>query len=300
MNGDPRYSIGELARRTGLTVKAVRFYSDRGIVAPSSRTSSGHRRYGIDALARLDLVRTLRELGLDLATIRKVVDSEAALSDVAAAHAQALEVQIRVLRLRHAVLTAVAKRGSTPEEMTLMHQLAKLTQDERRRLIGDFLAATFRGLGHPEFAGIARSMTPELPDSPEVEQVEAWVELAELSQDPDFRAVMRRIAEQHDASRADIGPRRGPVADIRDAVALALNSGIDPSSPEAAQIVAALTSRHSPDQLLAWLDTVNDSRRERYFELLAVINGWAAPDSLTPALHWLSQALRAPGQRCAP
>lgn len=68
----------------------------------------------------------------------------------------------------------------------------------------------------------------------------------------------------------------------------------------AAQVVAALTSRHSPDQLLAWLDTVNDSRRERYFELLAVINGWAAPDSLASASHWLAQALRAPDQRCAP
>ncbi len=296
MDGDPRYSIGELARRTGLTVKTIRFYSDRGIVPPSSRTSSGHRRYGIDALARLDLVRTLRELGLDLATVRKVVDSEAVLSDVAAAHAQALEVQIRVLRLRHAVLTAVAKRGSTPEEMTLMHQLAQLSEDERRRLIGDFLATIFRGLDHPEFAGIARSMTPELPDSPEVEQVEAWVELAELSQDTDFRAVMRRIAQQHDASRADTGLRRDPVADIRDAVAPALNSGIDPSSPQAARVVATLTSRHGPDQLRAWLDTVNDPRRERYFELLAVINGWAAPDSQSSALHWLAQALRAPDQ----
>jgi DNA-binding transcriptional MerR regulator len=300
MDGDPQYSIGELARRTGLTVKTVRFYSDRGIVAPSSRTLSGHRRYGIDALACLDLVRTLRELGLDLATIRKVVDSEAALSDVAAAHAQALEVQIRVLRLRHAVLTAVTKRGSTPEEMTLMHQLAKLTQDERHRLIGDFLTATFRGLDHPEFVGIARSMTPELPDTPEVEQVEAWVELAELSQDSDFRATMRRIAEQRHAGRTDAGLRRDPIADIHDTVVPALNSGIDPSSQEAAQIVAALTSRHSPDQLLAWLNTVNDSRRERYSELLAVINGWAAPESLAPAMHWLSQALRAPRQRCAP
>ncbi|MFK0248195.1 MerR family transcriptional regulator [Amycolatopsis azurea] len=296
MDDDPGYSIGELARRTGLTVKTIRFYSDRGIVAPSSRTSSGHRRYDTDALAQLELVRTLRELGLDLATVRKVIDSEAALSDVATAHLQALEVQIRVLRLRHAVLTAAAKRGSSPEEMTLMHQLAKLTQDERRRLIDDFLATTFGGLDHPGFAGLARSMTPELPDSPEAEQVQAWVELAGLAQDPDFRALMRRIAEQLDTDRADVGLRRDPIADIRDTVAPALESDIDPGSPEAAEVVSVLTSRHRPDDLLDWLDTVNDSRRDRYFELLAVINGWAPPESLTPALQWLSQALR--DQRC--
>ena len=70
MNGDTLYSIGELARRTGLTVKAIRFYSDRGIVPPTDRSPAGYRRYGIDAVARLDLVRTLRDLGLDLPTIR--------------------------------------------------------------------------------------------------------------------------------------------------------------------------------------------------------------------------------------
>ncbi|WP_238455287.1 MerR family transcriptional regulator [Micromonospora sp. ATA51] len=146
MNGDTAYSIGELARRTGLTVKAIRFYSDRGIVPPSGRSPAGHRRYGIEDLARLELVRTLRDLGLDLTTIRKVVDREVTLPEVAAAHAEALAVQIRMLRLRRAVLTAVARRGSTPEEMELMHQLVKLSEEERRRLVGEFLDTVFGGL----------------------------------------------------------------------------------------------------------------------------------------------------------
>ena len=64
MDGDKLYSIGELARRTGLTVKAIRFYSDRGIVPPTGRSPAGYRLYGIGAAARLDLVRTLRDLGL--------------------------------------------------------------------------------------------------------------------------------------------------------------------------------------------------------------------------------------------
>src|SRR5262245_36418980 len=118
------YSIGDLARRTGLTVKAIRFYSDRGLVPPAGRSPAGYRRYDVEAVARLDLVRTLRDLGVDLATIQKVVARETTLAEVAAAHAEALAVQIRTLRLRRAVLTAVARRGSTPEEMELMHKLA--------------------------------------------------------------------------------------------------------------------------------------------------------------------------------
>ena len=308
MNGDALYTIGDLARRTGLTVKTIRFYSDRGIVPPTDRSPTGYRRYGIEAVARLDLVRTLRDLGLDLSTIRKVVDGEISLGDVATAHAEAIAVQIRTLRLRRAVLTVVASRGSTPEEIDLMHKLAKLSEDERRRLIGQFLDTIFGGLdANPEFAGIMRSMTPELPDNPEVEQVQAWVELAELSQDPDFRASMRRVAEEHAADRVHgntTGVRRDAVAVVRDQVGPALTAGIDPLSPEADPVVATVMSQYAhvcgrPNDvelrrwLLVRLESASDPRRERYLQLLSLINGWPATTSLAPVFAWFIPALRA-------
>ncbi|OCC11617.1 MerR family transcriptional regulator [Streptomyces sp. PTY087I2] len=308
MEGDTLHSIGELARRTGLTVKTIRFYSDRGIVTPTDRSPAGYRLYSTDAVARLGLVRTLRELGLDLPTIRRVVDRELSLPEVAAAHAEALAVQIRVLRLRRAVLTAVAERGSTPEETELMHRLAQLSEDERRRLIGDFLDAVFGGLdAAPAFAAAMRSMTPELPDNPEAEQVRAWVELAELSQDPDFRAGVRRLAEDHAAEQAGsgtVGPRRDLAAIVHDQVAPALAAGIDPVAPHAEPIVAVLTAHYAhllgrPDdtglrhQLATRLENMNDPRRERYGRLLAVVNGWPAPESLAPEFDWSVRALRA-------
>jgi DNA-binding transcriptional MerR regulator len=300
MDGDTLYSIGDLARRTGLTVKAIRFYADCGLVPPTTRSPAGHRRYGIDAVARLDHVRTLRDLGLDLPTIRKVVDREISLAEVAAAHAEALAVQIRTLRLRRAVLTAVARRGSTPEEMDLMHKLAKLSADERRRLIADFLDAAFGD--RDAFAGARCSMTPELPDNPEPEQVEAWVELAELAQDPDFRAVMRRIAEQHTEQYAEgTGLRRDFAAVVRGRVGPALAAGVDPASPQADAVVAAVTDEYArlsgrPDdadlrrRLLTRVEAANDPRREAYLQRLAVINGWPAPESLAPVFDWFAEA----------
>jgi DNA-binding transcriptional MerR regulator len=248
-----RFAIGELAERTGLTVKAIRFYSDRGIVPPAGRTPAGHRFYDHTAVARLRLIRTLRELGLGLAAIRRILDRELALSDVAAAHADAIAVQIRVLRLRQIVLAAAAARGSTPEEMDLMHQLAKLSEQDRRALIDDFLAAVFDGVpARPEFPGVIRTMTPELPEDPAAEQVEAWVELAELTQDPDFRALMRHIAELYAAERDRAGGGLGP----------------DPL----AAIRHGLPVRPDLDE---YLQVVNDPRRERYLQLLSTINGWA-------------------------
>lgn len=308
MGGDTVYSIGDLARRTGLAVRTIRFYSDRGIVPPAGRSPAGYRLYGVDALARLDLVRTLRDLGLDLSTIRKVVDREISLPDVAAAHAEALAVQIRVLRLRRAVLVAVAKRGSTPEEMDLMHKLSRLSEDERRRLIDDFLGTVFGGLDvDPAFVGIVRSMTPELADDPEPEQVEAWVELVELSQDLDFRASMRRIAEQHAEDRRqgdNTLVRRDAAAMVRDQVGPALIASTDPASPHADPVVAAVAAQYAdvlgrPEdidlrrRLLVRLETANDPRREQYLQLLSVINGWPAAESIAPPLDWFIRALRA-------
>lgn len=69
-------TIGELAERAGVTVKTVRFYSDRGLLPASGRSTGGHRRYGLEALDRLRLIRSLRELGLPLPEVRRVVESQ--------------------------------------------------------------------------------------------------------------------------------------------------------------------------------------------------------------------------------
>lgn len=176
-----------------------------------------------------------------------------------------------------------------------MHRLAKLSEDERRSLIGEFLEAVFSGAG--AWAGIARSLTPELPEHPEPEQVEAWVELAELAQDPEFRAALRRTAEYYAAEIGTAGLRRDPAAAVRDLVRPALEAGVDPASPEAGQVVAVVLADHAPGadgqvRLLARLKAANDPRRDRYVVLLAAINGWPAPESLAPSLAWFIEAMR--------
>jgi DNA-binding transcriptional MerR regulator len=67
------FTIGQLAARTGLTSRTIRFWSDAGLVPPAGRSASGYRLYDAEAPARLDLVRTLRELGLGLEVVRAVL-----------------------------------------------------------------------------------------------------------------------------------------------------------------------------------------------------------------------------------
>ena len=123
-------------------------------------------------------------------------------SDIASHHADALSAQIDVLRLRRAVLRAIAKRGSSPEETELMSKLARLSEEERNRILTDYYDEVFGGLDiDPEFERRMRSVTPSLPDDPTPEQVEAWIELAELVTDPGYRQRVREMAQAHSATR---------------------------------------------------------------------------------------------------
>jgi DNA-binding transcriptional MerR regulator len=291
-------SIGELATRTGLPVRTIRFYSDSGVVPPADRTQAGYRLYGPDALARLGLVRTLRELGVDLATIRRVLEREVSLKDVAAAHAAALDAQIRVLGVQRAVLRAVAQRGSDPKEIQQMHRLAHLSDAERKRIVADFLDQTFAGLDiEPGFEARMRSATPELPDDPTPEQVDAWIELAELVQDDRFRATIRRMSEQHSAAREAGEELSGQ--DLRAAAALVAKKAapqLAPGSPEAQAIVAeilpAFGERTDRRELADRLAVGTDARAERYWQLLAIINGWPPVPATVPSFEWFIAALR--------
>jgi len=299
---DGGYSIGELARLGGVTVKAVRFYSERGLVPESGRSAAGHRRYGPEALVRLGLVRTLRELGIDLAAIEKILDRRLPAAEAAAAHAEAVAVQMRVLRLRYAVLSAAARRGSTPEEMDLMHRLARLSAAERDALVDDFLNSAFgdRDAG-PLSRVLHRSMAPELPDDPTSEQLEAWVELAELAGDPEFRSLMRGLFADHPGTEA-APPRKHIVALVAEAVASLPAADVTTDSAEAAQVVARITAAYAavqgrPDDaalresLAAYLTAAIDPRRERYSELLSIINGWDPPDFPGRELDWFLAAM---------
>jgi DNA-binding transcriptional MerR regulator len=307
MNDDTLYSIGELARRTGLAVRTIRFYSDRGVVPPTNRSPAGYRLYDLDALVRLDLVRTLRDLGVDLATIQRVLEREISVPEVAAAHAEALDVQIRALRVRRAVLRAVAKRGSNPEELRVMHQLAELSDEERRRLINDFIDEAFGGLdANPEFVAMMRSAMPELPEDPAPAQLEAWVELAQLVRDPAFKAGVRRAAEHQVAERAD-GDQTGLHHDltiyVRERVESAIADGIDPAGEEARPVLSDLVARYAEtfdkldnrayrEKLVTRLEVASDPLTERYWLLLAAVNGTPVPPSLAPVFGWFLTALR--------
>ena len=69
--------IGQLAAKTGLSVRTLRFYADAGVLPVAGRTASGYRQFGPEAVAQARLVRTLRELGVGLDDITRVLAADA-------------------------------------------------------------------------------------------------------------------------------------------------------------------------------------------------------------------------------
>ena len=288
-------SIGELARRSGLPVRTIRFWSDTGVLPPAERTEGGRRLYDAACLARLELIVTLRELGLGLPAVRRVLSGQATVPEVAAVHLEALDAQIRTLRLRRGVLAAVVKRAADGKEMAMMNALARLSAAERRQIIDDFTAEVFAGLD-PSPARSARwAAGPDLPDDPSPEQVEAWIELAGLAGDPDFRQRIRQtIVEVGIASQA--GRWLLDDRQAQEAAGEALKRGIQPDSAEGTRVLEAILAGTAGSQqrgtLLAQLEAGTDPRIERYWQLTAVITS-RAPFSSQAPLRWLAAALRA-------
>ena len=66
--------VGELARRTALTVRTLHHYDEIGLVRPSLRTDAGHRLYSAGDVGRLQQVVSLRQLGFSLEEIRDCLE----------------------------------------------------------------------------------------------------------------------------------------------------------------------------------------------------------------------------------
>jgi DNA-binding transcriptional MerR regulator len=75
--------IGELAERTGLTQRTLRYYEEVGLLAPPTRMAGGFRLYSPEDVARVEQVRQLKQvLGFSLAEIRTIVETQQQLNQI--------------------------------------------------------------------------------------------------------------------------------------------------------------------------------------------------------------------------
>lgn len=208
------YSIGEVAQRTGLTVSAIRYYADEGLVDATELTPSGHRLYDVDAIARLELVRTLRDLESGLEQVRALLSGTSSLQDILAEHLELIERKTTELQGKRAVLRALVREQGSADRIRLLQKLVKLSDAERQRLVDDFHDQVTADLPVGACQWI-RENRPRLSQDPTPGQLDAWIALAELLDDGEFREATRAYLRETygEPSRAS-----GPSRDIHEFV----------------------------------------------------------------------------------
>ena len=103
--------IGEVAERSGLTVKTIRFYSDEGLIHPISRSEGGYRLFSNEVFAELTLIRTLKAMDIPLQDVTQILESRrsgvctcASLQATIRSKAGEIEQKIAALRDLHTEL----------------------------------------------------------------------------------------------------------------------------------------------------------------------------------------------------
>lgn len=110
---DDLLTIGEFARRSGLTVHALRHYDDVRLLLPAHvDETSGYRHYRLQQLSDAWLIRSLRWLDVPIEDIRRVLaEGDAATADVMARHGDRLERQLGLLRAQLREVNHISKEG---------------------------------------------------------------------------------------------------------------------------------------------------------------------------------------------
>jgi DNA-binding transcriptional MerR regulator len=106
------FTVGELSKLTGVTVRALHHYDEIGLVRPSDRSRAGYRLYTDDDVLRLQQVLIFRELGLPLEEIASVIDRDDR-DTVLRRHREALVAKrARLDAMLAALDAALAKKGT--------------------------------------------------------------------------------------------------------------------------------------------------------------------------------------------
>lgn len=148
-------TIQDVSRRCGMTEPTLRYYEDVGLIGPISRDErSGHRRYGPDDLAALEVLACLRAVGLGIEEMRVYLANRARTCSAAAEqrdlllrHAERIEAEIAAQQARlgylrvKAALWDARDRGDADAEAEASERLPEVITRMMPDVVAQMLAA---------------------------------------------------------------------------------------------------------------------------------------------------------------
>jgi DNA-binding transcriptional MerR regulator len=128
---EPTLQIGEVAERTGVTQRTLRFYEEKGLLKPPSRMDGGFRLYSEEDVKRVDKIRRLQELlGVSLADIKEMVEAEQVLREIRAQYRPEAELAEKRRQLERAIEVTQSQHTIVKQKTMQMREME--TQLEER------------------------------------------------------------------------------------------------------------------------------------------------------------------------
>jgi|SRR5579875_60940 DNA-binding transcriptional MerR regulator len=135
----PLYTIEQVATRTGMTKRTLRYYEEVGLLPPTGRTEGNYRRYSEADIERLERIKKLRDLlGFSLNDIRNLLEADDERGQIKEAYRQETEAAAKIAQLERADELLREQLHIIEQKITGLEQmrrsiLAKLEQHERTR-----------------------------------------------------------------------------------------------------------------------------------------------------------------------
>ena len=116
--------IGEVAERTGVTQRTLRFYEEKGLLKPPSRLDGGFRLYSEEDVQRVERIKDLKSLlGLSLADIKEMVEAEEVKHQLRATYRRDAEISERRYKINKAIELTQRQAGIIDQKLTALQDM---------------------------------------------------------------------------------------------------------------------------------------------------------------------------------
>jgi murein L,D-transpeptidase YcbB/YkuD len=212
----------------------------------------------------------------------------------------AIEAHVASLKRVAAALRAAIRSGASEEDLRRLSMVTKLSKEERRKVIEDFFGKVMDGIPAADdwVKNMVEASVPDLPDDPTSEQLDAWIELTTILDDPSFVASMRAQATDFWSKDVDVAALQRSHAEFGRVASDARARGVDPTSEEAWTLVRGLIAKTAAavgldeTKMTERMRQQYDRRAERYWELVAIMRGAPKPEGQLADYQWLGAAMR--------
>ncbi len=189
MRHERLFTVGELAKKCGVTVRTLQFYDRSGLLTPSRHSDGGRRLYGVDDVLRLQQILFYKGFGFSLEEIRDqmmCVDSAQDFAKMLAKQKNIVEKQIFYLKETVSLMDKTIEEICQNEDIPINMVIAILSATKQ----GNLFAYVMKSLGQ--------------------EELKALISTAELNgnQEPDhdWSALLQRLKELHQSGADPLGP----------------------------------------------------------------------------------------------